>query len=635
MRVSADRVIKASGWLRTWKVVKPSFTTSTPRPRYSLVLPVMRKTRGKKYTPQIAVYQKGGPEALTRVPATNSQKVYYEGSIRYGDDDNLPLRIALAVENSPAASACIGTISQFITGSRFTDKKLMALKVDDSGTTLWELHNMLSKSVAIFEGFAANSKFERGGGVRQWMHMGFESCRFAFPENELSPIISEIIYNPYVGTSEFKKDYTERYNVWDEKKRDEQIANEGEKYRGQVYYWGNTSPIHRFYPVPAYWSAKNWISIDAKIQESHESNLDNGWFQSVLMTVIGDPNQWTTNPEHQTEFTDDNGQKQFKSTKTVGQEFAEVMSKNFSGSKKMGTVMVQWAANEAAAPKVEAFPTTANADLFLALQDLTTKNITIAFRVPSILANISEGVSLGSGGSEMQKAVELMQSRVISFQERLMLFYNEIMLPSMGQTGEVIIEHFKPISEPVEVDDKYWAELTTGERRDFIRQNVPGFSKVMVKDDAIENAKTLYDCLGKEGMAFLLTIVQNVGEGKISEFQGMNFVQTAFGIDKATAKKLFLKDDPKDKELIEEAAVEVPVDPNAVPDPSTVEKPISEAIKNLTGADQVFIKGIKNRFLKEEYNLEMATRLIQGKTGLSDADVELMLLGTKSTQPAV
>lgn len=583
----------------------------------------MRKTKGKKYTPHVAVY-KAGPEALTRVTATPSQKEYYEKTIRYGDGDDLPLRIAQAVEKSPAASACTDTIAQFITGSRFTDKKLMALKVDESGTTLWELHTLLSKSLSIFEGFSVNAKFSRGGQTLQWLHMGFESCRFGFPEND-SPIITEIVYNPYFGTPEFRKQYTTRYAVWDDAKREEQIKKGGKDFKGQVYYWGNTSPIHRFYPVPSYWSAKHWLRIDAKIQESHEENLDNGWFQSVLMTVVGDPNAWTTNPDYQQTYKDDDGQTRTRATKTVGQEFAEVMAASFSGSKKMGTVMVQWAANEATAPRVEAFPTTANADLFLALQDITTKNITIARRVPSILANISEGVSLGSGGSEIQKAVELMQSRVTAFQERLMEFYNKVLLPSMGVSGEVSIEHFKPISEPVEVEEKFWAELTANERRDFIRENVPGMSKVMLDDDKIEKAKTLFDVIGKDGMAFLLTIVQSVGEGKMSEYQGINFVQVAFGVGKDVAKKLFVKEDPKEQEPdpIEVEATDVTEE--GLPDPTTQEKPVSEAIKKLTGADQIFIRGIVRRFDKEEYNYDTAKRLIQGRTGLSDQDVAMFI----------
>jgi hypothetical protein len=157
----------------------------------------------------------------------------------------------------------------------------------------------------------------------------------------------------------------------------------------------------------------------------------------------------------------------------VGEEFAENMAANFAGSKKMGGVMVQWALNSGVMPELEEFPTNADADLFLALQDITTKNITIARRVPPILANISEGVSLGSGGSEMQKAVELMQSRCTPAQNRLMNFYNKVLLPGMGDKRTVKIQHFTPITTPIEIDDRVWEVLTLDEKRDFVRGNFP------------------------------------------------------------------------------------------------------------------------------------------------------------------
>jgi len=290
---------------------------------------------------------------------------------------------------------------------------------------------------------------------------------------EGSPIITSIKHNPYFGTEQWRKHYTECYPVWNPKTIDDEISaakdNEDPEYKGypgQVFYYGKTSPIHRFYPVPTFWSAQKWIYIDGKIQTAHAANMDNGWFQSVMLKLIGDPNAWSTNPKYVDSKTG-------KSTKTVGEEFAEMMSANFSGGQRMGGVMTLWGLNNASLPEVEAFPTSANADLFLALQDITTKNITIARRVPPILANISEGVSLGSGGSEMQKAVELMQSRCTPFQKVLENFYNKVLLPGMGVRGEIKLQHFTPITTPIEIEDKFWEVLTQEEKREFIRANFP------------------------------------------------------------------------------------------------------------------------------------------------------------------
>src|SRR5204862_3660755 len=118
--------------------------------------------------------------------------------------------------------------------------------------------------------------------------------------------------------------------------------------------------------------------------------------------AIGDPAQWSKNPSYQAEYTDSSGTKRQKSTKTIGEEFNDQMSTTFSGSSKAGTAMVLWSLNSDTAVKVTAFPSGINGDRIISTQDSITKTITIAMLVPSILANISEGVSLGSGGSEIQ-----------------------------------------------------------------------------------------------------------------------------------------------------------------------------------------------------------------------------------------
>ncbi len=437
----------------------------------------MRRSK-KKYSPSVSfIPANSGPQSLKREKAVPEQKNWSEDTIRYGDDDALPLRIAQAVEDSPAASSCTATVAQFIKGAGFSDPALMDIVVDDQGTTLWGLHESLSECLALFEGFAVNHKYNpTGKKITQAYMIGFEGCRMTMPV-EGSPMITSIKHNPYFGTNEWRRHYTECYPVHNLKTVKEEIdaaeelrEKDPKQYRGypgQVYYYGKTSPIHRFYPVPGYWSAKKWIYIDGKIQEAHSENMDNGFFQSVMLKIIGDPNAWSTNPKYIDSKTG-------KSSKTVGEEFAENMATNFSGSKKMGGVMALWGLNNASLPEIDAFPSTANADLFLALQDLTTKNITIARRVPPILSNISEGVSLGSGGSEIQKAVELMQSRVTPFQNVLINYYNKILLPGMGIRGEVRIQNFQPVTTPVEIDDKFWNVLTTEEKREFIRANIPG-----------------------------------------------------------------------------------------------------------------------------------------------------------------
>lgn len=433
----------------------------------------MRKPKKRYVSPYPQAYS-FSPKNLTREISVNSQKNYNEDTIIYGEDDALPLRIAQAVDQSPATSSCIGTISQFIKGSRFSDSNLMTLKVDQQGTTLWDLHNQLSDYMALFEGFAVNFKYNFEGKVTNAYTLPFESVRFVKSD---SREIRFFKYNPYFGTQEYKKDFTETYYAFNPVNISNEIKAEGLNYNGQVYYYGQTRPMYKFYPVPTYWSGKHWIYVDGKIQEFHKENLDNGFFQSVLMNVIGDPNQPSKNPRYQEIYTDDSGVKRSRSTKSVGEEFNEQMSEAFSGSKKAGTALVQWSLNADTSTKIQAFPTNSNFDVLAGTLSDAIRGITMATEVPAVLANLpQQQSSLGSDGNSIQKAVELMQSRVASRQRKLEQFYNEILLPMMGITAEVKILNYSPVSTPVVIDDKFWEILSPEAKIEFAKQNVPGFA---------------------------------------------------------------------------------------------------------------------------------------------------------------
>lgn len=485
------------------------------------------------------------PQAsVKREISTRSQINTQENTIIYGEDDALPLRIAKLVNESPATMACINTVSKYIKGSGFSNKDLMKLKIDKNGTTLWQLHTQLCDMLALFDGFAVNFKFEAGGGITNTYILSFESVRLTKPDD--NGYINKVKYNPYFGTSEYKKDFTVDYYTFNIDEVGEQMQADGNAFNGQVYYYGKTSPVYRFYPVPEYWTAKNWVQIDAKIQEFHNENLENGFFQSVLMNVIGDPSQPSKNPKYQKTISDSTGTKRKESTKTVGEEFNEMMSEAFSGSRKAGTALALWAQNHDSAVKIQPFQTNSNADLFTALQDLTTKNITIATQVPGILANISEGVNLGSGGSEIQKAVELMQSRVAEEQELLEQFYNEVLLPNLSKpvTDKVEITNFSPVTVTVEIDDKFWEAMDADERRDFIRANVPGVKlkeavkiappavdaqgNVVPQPEEVKVNENLKNMTGRQ-LQGVQRIVRKFNKGELTMDQAKQLLKSGFG----------------------------------------------------------------------------------------------------------
>jgi YHS domain-containing protein len=504
----------------------------------------VRKPTAKRTTsvsPNPKVY--GSPVALKREKTSNAQKNFSEGTLLYGTDDNLPLRIAKAVEDSPAASSCVDRWGKFIKGGGFSKRELEDILIDDKGTTLWSLHCALAETLATFWGFSVNFKYngETKPRITCAHSMGFESVRFIKPEDDLNDDITQVIYNPYIGTNLYQQKYTTRYNLFDlDRVRDDQKALK-EEYPGQVYYFGKTTPIHRFYPVPRYWSAKHHIEVDNLIQEFNAKELKNGFFQSVLINVIGNPNDWSTNPEHMVKETLEDGTIEYKPTITQGQEFDTQMSEQFSGAEKAGTAMVLWSLNADSTVKVTAFPSTVTADRLIAVQDITTKEITIAFQTPSILANISEGVSLGSGGSEIQKAVELMQSNTAEFRKILEDFYNNILLPNLVNPvlDKVEIVNYTPVSVPVEINELVWEFLNEQERIAFIRKNMPGIEIIRTElaaplpgaapaQPAQELNSVLANLTGRQ-MEGIQRIVRKFNKEQLTFEQAKDMLKSGFG----------------------------------------------------------------------------------------------------------
>jgi hypothetical protein len=421
------------------------------------------------------------PEALKREIAHDSQVEWQEDYIRYGEGDALPLKIASVVDQSPATKACLKTRAKFIKGARFSNPELMKKKIDKNGTTLWQLHSLLSDMISLFDGFSVNFKYNGAYKITNSYVLSFESCRLKRPDEKGN--ICSIKFNPYFGTSEYKQADSIEYPIYNLELVGEnmsQATKKGKPFQGQAYYYGKTTPLHRFNPIPDYWSGQFWINIDAKIQEFHATNLDKNFLLSVLWNAIGDPEAPSKNKKYNKKVTGTDGVVRIENPKTVGEEFNDMLTTAFAGSSKGGAGIVFWSGNADTATKVSAFPTNSNHDLFTTLQDLTTKNITIATQVPGILCNISEGQNLGSNGDEMRAAIELMQSRVSEEQQILMDFYNEVLLPNLAEptVEKVEIVNFTPITVQVNMEDKFWEALTPEEKRKWMAKNVPGIELI-------------------------------------------------------------------------------------------------------------------------------------------------------------
>jgi len=374
-------------------------------------------------------------------------------------DDNFPLLWHKIISESPSASSCVSTIQDFLEGAGFSDPELEKRVVNSKGETMFQIHQKTVLDFGEYEGFAWRFMFNAMGQVTSWEVLPFENCRLGIPDS--NGFISKILYNPFFGTDDYqlKKD-TIYYDAFNPASVKAQYAEQGNNYRGQVFYYGTVTALSRFYPIPAAYSAVKWMKIEAGVADYHEDNVNNGFLQPFMLGMIGDPNEPANNPEDGSP------------AQTKAEVFDEIVSQNFMGAKRVGNMWIHWVQNKEELPVPIAMPANNSSEQFISLDNQATKKITIVFKVPAILANINEGVSLGGDGNTVRVAVKLMQQRSIK-KQRILTDSYETVLRAMDRpyVQPVTIAPYNPYPELEVIDDKIWQELKPEERRKWIEEN--------------------------------------------------------------------------------------------------------------------------------------------------------------------
>jgi len=399
---------------------------------------------------------------LFRQPTRNTNLTFNAYLPYFGGLDNFPLEWHKAISESPSATACVSTIQDFLEGFGFSDPALEKLIINYKKETFWQFHQKVCKDFGEFEGFAIRVMYDAMGNITELFNLPFENIRLGKPDSK--GYISKILYNPYFGTADFKtlKDEdTKYYDCFNPDVVKAQILEQGEKYKGQVLFVGSTNALSRFYPMPEAYAAFKWFKIESGVSDYHEDNINNGFLQPFMLAVIGNPNSPVNNPEG------DSTEK----TQTLGEAWSETIANNFMGTKRIGDLWLQFFDNKDEVPITIPMPSNNNGDLFVTIDNQATKKITIAFKVPAILANINEGVSLGGDGNTVRVAVKLMQQRSIKKQRILTDTYQTILRNfSQPYVEEITIAPYNPYPELEILDDKIWNEMSAEDRRLWIEK---------------------------------------------------------------------------------------------------------------------------------------------------------------------
>lgn len=377
----------------------------------------------------------------------------------HGSNNNFPQELASLVQGSPTATSCLSTLTDFIAGEGFNlGEDLENLVLNPQGLTFSQFNAVCADSMAHDWGVASIIKYNGAGRITQVHDIPFGYCRLGLPDDK--GIISKIKYNPYFGTSLYQVADNEEYDVYNPKAAPIQFAKD-KKWKGQIFWMAIKTRKHPFYPVPDYYSAAPWMRTERNAGIYFDENLENGFLQDIYMKMIGDPNEAS------------GMQTQDGKDIPKGEAFDKEITGNFGrGAKTRHKLMALWGASKEEWPEIGAFPNSGNSDLFRVQDEHAIKKITIATKVPAILANVSEGVSLGGDGNTIRAAVKLMQQRVVRPQNLLINYYQEILRNLVNPVNEQIrITAYHPFPELETIDPQAWGVLTTEEKRKWVQDH--------------------------------------------------------------------------------------------------------------------------------------------------------------------
>lgn len=372
-----------------------------------------------------------------------------------GSYDNFPNQLANLVQGSPTATACLSTITDFITGEGFNlGEPLESLIINDQGLKFFRYHGIQSDSLAHYEGVASLVKYNKAGDITQIYDIPFAYCRLGKPDDK--GVISKIHYNPYFGTIHYRKQDTEVYDVYNPAAATIQLADK--KFKGQINWLGIRNRQHPFYPIPDYYSAKHWMRTEKNAGVYFDENLENGFLTPTILKLRGNPN-------------DASGKKDSEGNDIPkAQALDEELTKNFSGANRVGQIMTFWADMGEEWPDPVAFPTNGNADMHRVTDEHATRKITIATKVPAILANVNDANNFG--GEQIRPAVKLMQQRVKRPQDILIDYYSDMLKRFVRPITEpIMIVPYNPFPEAETIDPLVWETLTPEEKRIWVKDH--------------------------------------------------------------------------------------------------------------------------------------------------------------------
>lgn len=391
---------------------------------------------------------------LFRSPAPLAKQDKSNDILPYGRYNDFPLRITEAIYDSPVATSALNKLQKYIGGDGIGDQDIAKMVVNGRGETLDQLLKQIVEDFTLLRGFSLDIRYNQMFKVVSVTHVPYENSRLSIPDSDGE--VNKIAINPFFGMADYKKKNTCFRWTFDPKKVAEQYAEEKDNYKGQVYWFGQSKISNRFYPIPDYYSAMNDIVADAKTGTYRERLVDNNFYQSTLIQMIGDPDEKVQTGDGEDDY------------ETVG-ELLDKDLRKMTGGEMAGSAMVFWSKTAESAAKITPFPNNYNDKISEAFIKQVQQNICMAVGVHPVIIGIDQGATLGNNGL-LLNAIKMLQQNVNDPQREIERCLQEI-FTHWHTPFDVSKITIRPLSLTVDLPEYVLNTLTAQEKRAWVAKN--------------------------------------------------------------------------------------------------------------------------------------------------------------------
>lgn len=314
-----------------------------------------------------------------------------QGTVDYGKKNDFPQQIIRLNNGSPTNAAIIDSKVTYILGkgviaSKTEDAKLVG--VPNPGETWDSVIDKIARDYCTFGGRSFQVILNNDGVSISVYHQDFSQVR-----------VGKFTDKGKVETYKISDDWSDSTKkpielpAWD--------GNVSSMSKGQayLYYAFDYRPGLKFYPVPSYYSAMEYVKADGALSLFYNASIKNGFTGSAVIVMP------------------------FNADEKTQKAFYEDLRRNLTGPENGNNVFVIWGENASGvAPQISPFNASNNADVYNNVQNIVFQSIVSAHRLSSpTLAGISGTGNLSGNASEIIDSFILFNYTVIENLRRVIL----------------------------------------------------------------------------------------------------------------------------------------------------------------------------------------------------------------------